>query len=114
MLAYPAPIYLPWQVCDESSGIKGKTTKPRTMNRELSISSSACSPVGRSEIEDAFNAIESGCTLTRGLTTRDLPDDSAAQREAEGESRGDVWSVLATHECGHAVTEIPGSLGARG
>lgn len=51
---------------------------------------------------------------------RDLPDDSAARREAEGiaaalqRSRGHVWSVIVTNEWGHDVTEIPGSLGARG
>jgi hypothetical protein len=46
----------------------------------------------------------------------DLPNDSAARREAEGiaaalrRSRGDVWSVIVTNEWGNGVTEIPGPL----
>jgi hypothetical protein len=44
-----------------------------------------------------------------------LPDDSAARREAEGiaaallRSRGRVWSVVVTNEWGHDVIEIPGT-----
>jgi hypothetical protein len=43
---------------------------------------------------------------------RDLPDDNAAGREAEGisaalqRSRGRVWSVIVTNEWGHKVVEI--------
>jgi hypothetical protein len=50
----------------------------------------------------------------------DLPDDSAARREAEGiaaalqRSRGHVWRVIVTNEAGHDVTEIPAPLGAEG
>jgi hypothetical protein len=53
----------------------------------------------------------------RGL---DLPDDNAAQREAEGiaaalrRSRKRGWNVIVTNEWGHRVTEIPGPLRARG
>ena len=45
---------------------------------------------------------------------RDLPDDSAARREAEGiaaalqRCRGHVWSVIVTNEWGHKVVEILG------
>jgi len=45
---------------------------------------------------------------------RDLPDDNAARREAEGisaalrQSRGGVWSVIVTNEWGHKVVEILG------
>ena len=45
---------------------------------------------------------------------RDLPDDNAARREAEGisgalrQSRGVVWSVIVTNEWGHKVVEILG------
>lgn len=49
---------------------------------------------------------------------RDLPDDNAARREAEGiaaalqRSRGRVWAVIVTNEWGHTVIEIPGPLEA--
>jgi hypothetical protein len=50
----------------------------------------------------------------------DLPDDSAARREAEGiavalrRARGPVWRVIVTNENGHEVTEIPVPLRAEG
>ena len=50
----------------------------------------------------------------------DLPDDSAARREAEGiaialrRARGPVWRVIVTNEAGHEVTDIPAPLGAEG
>jgi hypothetical protein len=50
---------------------------------------------------------------------RDLRDDGAARREAEGivaalqRSRGQAWSVLVTNERGHHVTEIPEPQRAR-
>jgi hypothetical protein len=43
---------------------------------------------------------------------RDLPDDNAARREAEGiaaalqRSRGRIWGVIVTNEWGHKVIEI--------
>jgi hypothetical protein len=37
--------------------------------------------VGRSEIEDAFNAIESGCTLTRGLNTLNQAWNAATESD---------------------------------
>ena len=49
---------------------------------------------------------------------RDLPDDNAARREAEGiaaalqRSRGRVWAVIVTNAWGHTVIEIPGPLEA--
>jgi hypothetical protein len=51
---------------------------------------------------------------------RDLPDDYAARREAEGiaaalqRSRGRVWGVIVTNEWGHELIEIPRPLEARG
>jgi hypothetical protein len=51
---------------------------------------------------------------------RDLPDDNAARRAAEGtaaalqRSRGPVWSVIVTNEWGREIIEIPGSLRAKG
>ena len=50
----------------------------------------------------------------------ELPDDIAAQREAETiasalrRARGPVWSVIVTNEAGHEVTEIPAPLTAEG
>ncbi len=51
----------------------------------------------------------------RGL---ELPNDIAAQREAENiaralrRARGPIWSVIVTNEAGHEVTEILAPLTA--
>ena len=50
---------------------------------------------------------------------RDLPNDNAARREAEGiaaalqRSRGRIWGVIVTNEWGHKVIEISGTFGSQ-
>jgi uncharacterized ParB-like nuclease family protein len=74
--------------CDPENDVTGKArSKPCRLDPQAwSMSSSQereafVTAVGRSEIENTFNAIESGCTLTRGLNTLNQAWNAATESD---------------------------------